>query len=472
MEIIEKGMIYMKKLKRILAFTVAMMSVAGIAACGKTDDADSGSSSVVEVEKVEVDDTSTDIEDLADDVQKELIWMGTYDLNPEAGQDTSVEMTLFNNRGGSVKWIQVTDDEKFDKLASAIMSKQDVPDIFKYEWLSFPYQTLKDMYQPIDPIVDFSAPLWSGTASTADQFVLDGSHYVAPISASVGTMIMYDNAVIAANNLDDPYELYLEGEWNWDNWQRLMQEFCANAAEGEQRYGINGWFQPQIIQQTGKTMVNYENGKFVSNLDDPAIERAENVLYDIYKNGYVNTNWLGNAKGALGDGTILFYSMGTWAMTGNNGPVEGDDWGIVPIPSDPNNDEKVMTADMLAYMWVKGSTANEAVKTWFECCRIAATDEQYQETGRQKFMNANPLWTDEMYDTFIEAGSDEYRWIFDYGYGVSSNMSSTITPTLYEGTTREEEGVQNTWAHLKETYSATVQEELNELNKAIEEAEG
>lgn len=469
MEIIKKGMIYMKKLKRMLAFTVAMMSVMGVAACGNSDDGNSdGNSSVVEVEKVEVDDTSTDIEDLSDDVQTELVWMGTYDLNPDKGQDTSVEMTLFNNRGGTVKWIQVTDDEKFDKLASAIMSKQDVPDIFKYEWLSFPYQTLKDMYQPIDPIVDFSDPLWSGTSATADQFVLNGEHYVAPISASVGTMIMYDNAVIAANNLDDPYELYLEGEWNWDNWQRLMQEFCAG---GDDRYGINGWFQPQIIQQTGKTMVNYENGKFVSNLDDPDIERAEGVLYDLYKNGLVNTNWLGNAKGALGDGSILFYSMGTWAMTGNNGPVDGDDWGIVPIPSDPNNDEKVMTADMLAYMWVKGSTAKDAVKTWFECCRIAATDEAYQETGRQKFMNANPLWTDEMYETFRAAGSDEYRWIFDYGYGVSSNMSSTITPALYEGTTQEEDGVQNTWTHLKETYAATVQQELDELNKAIEEAE-
>ena len=465
----------MERIKKTLALAVSLMTVIGMVSCGGGSGDDD--EPVTTVPKVEVEDTE-EIEAISDDAEKEIIWMGTYDLNPNErkGEDKSVEMTLFNNKGGTVVWNQVSDSEKFDKLASAIMSQQDVPDIFKYEWMAFPAQVLKDMYQPVDAIVDFDEPLWSDVKTSAEQFTLNGKHYVAPISFTVGTMMMYDYGVIEANGLADPYEEYMDGNWNWNTWTDIMTEFCENAPDGVERYGINGWFQTQVIQQTGKTMINYEDGQFVSNLNDPDIERAENLLYDIGKKGYVKTDWMGNARKALKDGNILFYCMGTWAMTGNNGPTEGDDWRIVPVPSDPNNDEKVMTADMLAYMWVRGSTKDEAVKTWFECCRMANTDEQYQDNGREKFMNANPAWSDEMYDVFMEASSNENKMIFDYGYGISSTLSddnasedgNCVTRKLYEFTNKEDDsGKQYTWTELKGAYSATVDSELKTINEAV-----
>ncbi|MGN0633878.1 MAG: ABC transporter substrate-binding protein [Oscillospiraceae bacterium] len=465
----------MRKIKTALALLTAVISTAAAVGCG------SGKNESTEshVETVKVEDTDL-IDVLPEDAEKNLVWMGTYDLNPKKGQDKSVEMTLFNNKGGTIELNRVIDSEKFDKLASAIMSNQNVPDIFKYEWLAFPCQVVKDMYQPVDSIVDFDSDLWADTKTAADQFVLNGEHYVAPISFSVGTLMMYDQAVIDNNGLDDPYELYLNGEWNWDAWYDMMDTFVSSAGDGEQRYGINGWFQTQIVQQTGKTMVSYdkENNSFHSNIQDPDIERAENLLYDIGKKGFVNTNWLGNANAALKDGTNLFYSMGIWAMTGTNGPKKGDEWRVVPMPSDPNTDEKYMTSDMLAYMWVKGSKKSEAVKCWYECCRIANTDETYRENGKQKFLNANPQWTEEMYQVFLDASSTEYMPVFDYGYGISGTLSddnsnedgSCVTRKLYENTNKtDDSGHQYTWAELRESYSATVDSELKDINDAIAE---
>ncbi len=467
----------MTNIKRTLALAVSLVSVIGVCSCGTSGSDDS--SAATTIPKVEVEDTDA-IEAIPDDAQKTIRWMGTYNLNPDEskGEDKTVQIDLFNKKGGIIEWTQVTDSEKFDKLASAIMSQQDVPDIFKYEWMAFPAQVLKDMYQPVDDIVDFDDPLWSDVKTSAEQFVMNGNHYVAPIDFTVGTLMMYDYGVIEANGLSDPYEEYLDGNWNWDTWVDLMAEFCENAPADQERYGINGWFQTQVIQQTGKTMVNYEDGKFVSNLNDPDIERAENMLYDIGKKGYVNTDWLGNARVALKNGDLLFYCMGTWAMTGNNGPSDGDDWRVVPVPSDPNSTEKYMTADMLAYMWVRGSTANEAVKTWFECSRLAVTDETYVENGREKFLNANPNWTDEMYDVYLEASSNENKMVFDYGYGISSTMSddnssedgNCITRKLYEFTNKEDDsGKQYSWTELRQTYSATVDSELSTINAAVEE---
>ena len=469
----------MKKItiKRSAAVIVALLSAFAAASCSSANS--EKKTTETSVETVVVEDTN-EIEAIPDDAEKEIRWLGTYDLNPSKGQDKTVEMTLFNNKGGSVVWDQVIDSEKFDKLAAALMSKKNMPDIFKYEWMAFPCQVVKDMYQPVDEIVDFDNDLWADTKPTADQFVLDGKHYVAPISFEPTTYMMYDYAVVESEGLDDPYETYLAGDWNFDAWQDIVNSFCSNASGDEERYGINGWFNTQIIQQTGKTMVNYDadTNTFVSNLNDPDIERAENMLYEMGKNGYIWDTWTGSANNALKDGNCLFYCMGTWAMTGNAGPKEGDDWRIVPMPYDPNTEEKYMSSAMLAYMWVKGSEKKEAVKAWYECCRIAATDEEYQENGKQKFLNANPGWTEDMYQVLLDTRSTEYIQVFDYGYGISGTLSddnvaedgSCVTRKLYEYTNKtDDDGKRYTWAALRESYSATVESELKEINAAIQD---
>ncbi|MBQ1536942.1 MAG: ABC transporter substrate-binding protein, partial [Ruminococcus sp.] len=195
----------MKKItiKRSAAVIVALLSAFAAASCSSANS--EKKTTETSVETVVVEDTN-EIEAIPDDAEKEIRWLGTYDLNPSKGQDKTVEMTLFNNKGGSVVWDQVIDSEKFDKLASALMSKKNMPDIFKYEWMAFPCQVVKDMYQPVDEIVDFDSDLWADTKPTAEQFVLDGKHYVAPISFEPTTYMMYDYAVVESEGLDDPYE--------------------------------------------------------------------------------------------------------------------------------------------------------------------------------------------------------------------------------------------------------------------------
>ena len=77
---------------------------------------------------------------------------------------------------------------------------------------------------------------------------------------------------------------------------------------------------------------------------------------------------------------------------------------------------------MTAFMWVKGSTRSEAVKCWFECVRASKTDPKYEQTNKDKFMENNPNWTDEMYDVKMDVVSDDYLMLFDYAYGISSAL--------------------------------------------------
>ena len=485
--------------KRLLASILAVTMAVGISSCG-SDSSEGGTSTAAEssaagtedtssqpeesfevTSNVEVEETSQ-VENLPGGEESEITYLGENDINPtRANPEKSTEVTLFEQKGGKIKFDRTSNADRFDKLAASVASQSNIPDIFKYEWLAFPSGVVKGMYQPIDSIVDFNTDLWKSSKETADQFMLAGEHYVAPLGYIASSMMLYDKAAIEANNLDDPYELYKNGEWNWANWQKIMTGFVSNAPADTQRYGVNGFFRPHIVQQTGKTLVKYNSADntFESNLMDPDIEKAQAFLYDLMKENLVLNDWIGNAADCFNQ-EILFYAMGEWAYTGSGGPKEGDEWGLVPMPQYTDNPQKITTCDMTAFMWIRGSEKAQAVKTWFECCKIAKSDPQYEETNRAKFKENNPTWTDEMLQAREDAISDEYLMAFDYAFGVSYVMgdrnsfdgNQCLVDYLYAGaSTQDEDGNQPTWSQVREKYSKTVDSEIETLNKNIKEYE-
>ncbi len=467
----------MKNYKRVIAGAFALAMALSAASCGsKKEDKDSSSFEATNNVKVEDDEK---ISAIPEGSATELLYLGEGDLNPTAGNpETSTELTLFQKRGGSIKYSATTHDERFDKLAAAITANKDVPDIFKYEWIAFPSQIVREMYQPIDSIVDFESDLWSPTKDVADQFVLKGEHYVAPVGYEASAMLCYDNSVIESEGLDDPYQLYLDGEWTWSAWENIMTDYVGNATDTE-RYGVNGFFKNHFVQQTGKRLVEYDadSNTFVNNLKDPDIEKAENMLYDMNKKGLILGGWIGSASDCFSQ-NCLFYAMGDWAYTGNSGPKEGDNWAIVPIPASDDNPQKITTSNMTAYMWVKGSDKADAVKCWFECNRVAKTDPKYAETNKEKFMENNPYWTEEMYNVRTDVISDDYMMIFDYIFGISNTLgdeksfdgNQKLADYIYGAVaSTDEDGNQPTWAQIREQYSATVDSEIKDMNKRLSE---
>ncbi len=467
----------MKNYKRVIAGAFALAMALSAASCGsKKEDKDSSSFEATNNVKVEDDEK---ISTIPEGSATELLYLGEGDLNPTAGNpETSTELTLFQKRGGSIKYSATTHDERFDKLAAAITANKDVPDIFKYEWIAFPSQIVREMYQPIDSIVDFESDIWSPTKDVADQFVLKGEHYVAPVGYEASAMLCYDNSVIESEGLDDPYQLYLDGEWTWSAWENIMTDYVGNATDTE-RYGVNGFFKNHFVQQTGKRLVEYDadSNTFVNNLKDPDIEKAENMLYDMNKKGLILGGWVGSASDCFSQ-NCLFYAMGDWAYTGNSGPKEGDNWAIVPIPASDDNPQKITTSNMTAYMWVKGSDKADAVKCWFECNRVAKTDPKYAETNKEKFMENNPYWTEEMYNVRTDVVSDDYMMIFDYIFGISNTLgdeksfdgNQKLADYIYGAVaSTDEDGNQPTWAQIREQYSATVDSEIKDMNKRLSE---
>jgi multiple sugar transport system substrate-binding protein len=202
------------------------MMTAALTACGNSTSDSSTSEDVTTTEKTEWTgdniEVSADEGALSTDVDisgKTLKWMGIYDLNPtNDSPERSAELALFEDTyGATIEYIPTTSDKRFDDLATAILGGQS-PDIFVYEWRSFPYDISKGQYQSIDSLIDWDDPMWADVKDVADQFVWQGEHYIAPLGYAFSDtqILMYNAEMVEEQGLDDPYELYLNGEWDWD----------------------------------------------------------------------------------------------------------------------------------------------------------------------------------------------------------------------------------------------------------------
>ncbi|MCD7741649.1 MAG: extracellular solute-binding protein [Ruminococcus sp.] len=460
--------------KRFASASTALILTLGLAACSSSSD----NTSSEYVDQVEVEDTD-EIEAIPEGAETELEWLSYFDINPTStAEEKRVDLDLFEKKGGTITYSACSSVTKYDQLASRVLSN-DPPDIFWYEQkMTFPCYCIKGMFQPVDSIVDFEDDMWVDMKDLADQFELGGEHYVAPINLEPLSVLTYDKDVIEGNSLEDPYDLYMSGDWTWDTWYDLMDSYVSSATGDEVRYGINGWFGAFIFQSTGKTLIKYdeETDEYVSNIDDPDFDRASTMLYNIQKNGLYYSDWIGSASEAFRK-NILFYAMGTWAVS----PSDGDNWGIVPMPRDPNTDTYYTTIGITAYMWVNGSEKSDAVKCWYECARVANTDAEYVEAGKEKFFVTSPNWSEEMYEMAnVEPISDKYVKVVDPGYGISTLLSNddaatnatkeAVIPYLYSSVMKsDDDGTQFTWTKLRETYSNTIDSELETFNEEYHE---
>ncbi len=494
--LMEKGAFSkMKKLTRMLAALMALTMMGTLAACGGSGDDASEASSSADSAYKEEDDVTVDAslvdEMVAGDPDisgQTIYWLADYDLNPTNNQDRSVALTLFEDKyGASVEYVSCTSDTKFDTLASRILGGDPV-DMFPYEWDAVPNGVTKDQYQPLDDYLDLEDEIWADMTDVIDMFEYNGQHYVVPYCLSDPLLITYSRSMCEENGLDDPYELYQDGDWNWDVFMDMMQTFVSNAEDGETRYGINGWFGQAIVQSTGETFVTYDGETFSNNINSPAIEEAENVMEEIMSLGMYDSTWYGYLPD---DGSTLFFGMADWALGTSNtnhvpdpeindeGFVEENDLMIVPFPQYPDADEYYLNCNFGARMLVKGSDKGEAVAAYIKCERLAVLIDEYQDDAKEKAIipevNAQgklkSYVTEEQYDALQEyKDPSNITPVFDFGYGMGSRMygdgeytyetrgvMNNLTSALLNGD-------KDSWAVLRDEWSAVIDEVIDEYN--------
>lgn len=459
----------MKQISRkILAGILAAASLASLAACSDSGSGGETTTTETTTEKTEWTGDNVEVTVAEDAVKSELDtqgktlkWMGHYDLNPtNDANERSTELALFeDNYGAKIEYMPTSNEQRFDALATAILGGSP-PDIFIYEWRAFPYDIEKGQYQPIDSLIDWEDPMWAAVKEQADKFTWKGEHYIAPLGYAFSDtqILMYNKTTIEDNGFEDPYELYKNGEWDWNKFVSMMNDF---KGDDESRFGITGWWANAFVYTSGDTIVTYDGSKFTNNMYSGKIERAQLAIENIWKNQLVKRGWFTGDVFTNG-GDTLFYSMGTWAYNDVAKAYPDDVIQIVPFPRDPEQDKDFMSKKIHAYMWVKGSENADCVKAWFDVNRLVNYDDQYKEVTKQKYLANNPGWTSEMYDVAMEFyDEDKFALAYDYGYGISQYMGDEVMPLLYQGIVDEKF---ESWVQAREQVMTIVDSEIAVYN--------
>jgi hypothetical protein len=281
--------------------------------------------------------------------------------------------------------------------------------------------------------------------------------------------VVYNRKTVAEAGLEDPADLYAKGEWTWDTFQDMLERYVDNDNE---KYGIDGWwFEFGLMDTIGKPPVSLENGKLVSNIGDPSMERVQNWMYDLYQKGCIAIGerfaWKEHPE-YVGEGKTLFYPVGLYEFykekkqwTG----TFGDDVFFVPMPKDPEADEYYIPTGLESYLFVNGGSNPEGVAKYLDCKRFVYLDEDTRTLSDKQFME-DYGWTQDMIDMKNSMQElAEANPVIDVSMGISKDCGDLLDSNL-RLTSR---GVP--WNETYDAIYATVDKYLDKINADPESAD-
>ena len=94
------------------------------------------------------------------------------------------------------------------------------------------------LFRSLDDYIDYSIDRFAIT-DTATKYV-DGKHYsYYPAENDQGYFVYYNTTILEENNCADPRELYEEGKWNWQEFEKIAVA-CTGVKNGRSIYGLAG----------------------------------------------------------------------------------------------------------------------------------------------------------------------------------------------------------------------------------------
>ena len=307
--------------------------------------------------------------------------------------------------------------------------------------------------------------------------MFNGKHYIAAIEAMPTYACVYNRTTINENGYDDPAELFAQGKWDWD----VFTEMCTDFTDADQdKYALDGyWYNKALSETSGVPMIGLKDGQLVQNMSDPAIEKVQERMYNLQKNGVVfpraENNWKPRGDGANGEGLgsylTLFIPIGLYAIECPPesckpfGDIEAGEVMFVPMPKDPDSDKTYISAKVHGYSICTGAKNPEGVAAFLDCEQVTNQAEDIKQITTDTLKNEYK-WTDEM----IEMRETLYKMaaetpVFDLQDGVSDELS-TYMMTVSEATMISG-GNETTWTACRTEWEKAVEYVIKDANKNI-----
>ena len=451
----------MKNIKKYLAGLMALSMVTGLTACGGGDTGSSGNSGgaqdvideareeettttttaktvAVNTEELK-EDEATVLEDVMTQLQdvemenKTVKWLAHYDINPSSnGASKSVGLEMFEKKyGGSVEYHATTWNTRYDDLSTKVLGGEGI-DIFPGDdTANFPKGIISGMFQPVDEYIDINSAIWQNMSASMELLNFNGKHYEFITSTTAEALVIYDKSTIEAQGLDDPWDLYEAGEWNWDTFKSMLLDFVD---EDSDQWGLDGyWTEKALFISAGVPFVSTTADGLVCNVNDATVEKAMNYQYDLFTNGLVlpreQFNWAEQPQ-MMGEGRQLFYIIGGYAIQADPETwttcIEPENLGIVPVPG-PADGDTYYGAKLNGYALCKGAQNPQGAALFAECNILGGMDERAVAISDRKALD-DYQWSEEILTKFKEIDDLARQYpVIDLSTGCSTDIASLTT---------------------------------------------
>ncbi len=480
-------------MKRFIALALVILMIVAFAGCGSnkrqpiqltlsTED----SEAILQAAGVRLPDIS-----VAAGANSVVQFFGWGDPFQNYNEDEIVSLaywTFQNKYNSSINYIETTYFERNDDLALLITSGSP-PDMCiggNGSTAMYPMNCIKEMVQPVDPWIDYNDPLWAPMKNLADLFTLHGEHYQITIDTAPSNVVLYNRRIMEEYGFDDPADLYWNDEWTWDVFYDMCMEF---SDVDEDRFALDGYpYSSAMIEASGEQIMQIdENGRFYSNVDSPAIERAQDILYNLCKNDCNYRDASGNhwarrdqdgGPCGMKDGKLLFYILGESffqqpvdTIEANFGAISEGELMFAPLPRDPLGDGTYFLASSFVdiygcYCIVSNARNPEGAALLAACIRFKVIDPVVSNIATRQ-LKETYLWSDEMVEMSEECAKiAEAHRVFDLGGNLPDNLGNALNGISWAIARSSDP---QSWGQLKEQYREQLDYYIEELNSLIDD---
>lgn len=192
-------------------------------------------------------------------------WVVSWEKAFRACYDPKKEITI--------EYKTASPSMKASKLAIWKNAKQSPDVVYIKPEESWPTLINKGLAQPIDELTDLTAGFWEGVKGTMDGLKLNGKTYVAVSSTYYGGNVVYNPKVFKNAGLTDPRDLLYKDQWTFAKFEEYAKKLTRlNATDASKStYGVFFHYYEPFLFGGGKDLIEYKNGKWISNLNDKTI---------------------------------------------------------------------------------------------------------------------------------------------------------------------------------------------------------
>lgn len=313
--------------------------------------------------------------------------------------------------GATLEWVIVAWADYKEKLVSSV-SAGTGPDIVFFGPEAMPTYINKEIILPVSDYVDFEKPAFTTyypqVKKILDYFTMDGKIYALSNLGPGSHKLYYRKDLLENAGLEDPYELFLNGEWTWDKWFELMEDVTQDLDGDGQNdvWGFDAWMGiQQFVYTNGSNFVI--DGKFAANT--PEFIEAIEYYRKLKQSDYIWKPWEDGKDPQINliSGSTAFNYWGAWEIDNFRENI-GDNLGFVPFPKGPSAKTDMADYYDSTVCGIAASSANpELAGLWFEYTRTPATIEEWEEhQEEQKQLDIEKFGSEELAELAYYMGSE------------------------------------------------------------------